>query len=60
MVAATATMDALLAGLGRHAHVVLRDLHLRDGTTVERNIAAILAAVVLAACDKPISVPGRG
>jgi DNA-binding NarL/FixJ family response regulator len=40
--------------------VVLLDLDLRDGTTVERNIAAILAAgpavLVLAASDKPLPV----
>lgn len=60
VVAATATVDALLAGPGRHAHVVLLDLDLRDGTTVEHNIAAILAAgpavLVLAASDKPVLV----
>jgi DNA-binding NarL/FixJ family response regulator len=40
--------------------VVLLDLDLGDATTVERNIAAILAAgpavLVLAASDKPLSV----
>src|ERR1022692_1786360 len=55
-----ATVDALLAGPGRGAHVVLLDLDLGDGTTVERNVAAILAAgpavLVLAASDKPLSV----
>jgi DNA-binding NarL/FixJ family response regulator len=55
-----ATVDALLAGPGRRAHVVLLDLDLGDATTVERNIAAILAAgpavLVLAASDKPLSV----
>jgi len=60
VVAVAATVDAVLAGPGRHAHVVLLDLDLRDGTTVERNIAAILAAgpavLVLAASDKPLPV----
>ena len=60
VVAAAATVDAVLAGPGRHAHVVLLDLDLRDGTTVERNVAAIRAAgpavLVLAASDKPLSV----
>ena len=55
-----ATVDALLAGPGRDAHVVLLDLDLGDGTTVERNVAAILAAgpavLVLAASDKPLAV----
>jgi DNA-binding NarL/FixJ family response regulator len=55
-----ATVDALLAGPGRGAHVVLLDLDLGDGTTVERNVAAILAAgpavLVLAASDKPLAV----
>jgi DNA-binding NarL/FixJ family response regulator len=55
-----ATVDALLAGPGRSAHVVLLDLDLGDGTTVQRNVAAILAAgpavLVLAASDKPVSV----
>jgi DNA-binding NarL/FixJ family response regulator len=60
VVATTATVDALLAGPGRHAHVVLLDLDLDDGTTVERNVAAILAAapavLVLSASDKPPAV----
>ena len=55
-----ATVDALLAGPGRHAHVVLLDLDLDDGTAVERNVAAIVAAgpavLVLSASDKPLSV----
>lgn len=55
-----ATVDALLAGPGRHAHVVLLDLELNDGTAVERNVAAIVAAgpavLVLSASDKPLSV----
>jgi DNA-binding NarL/FixJ family response regulator len=60
VVAVAATVDALLAGPGRHAHVVLLDLDLGDGTTVEGNIAAIRAAgpavLVLAASDRPPSV----
>jgi len=60
VVATAATVDALLAGPGRHAHVVLLDVDLGDGTTVERNVAAILAAgpavLVLAASDKPVPV----
>jgi DNA-binding NarL/FixJ family response regulator len=60
VVGTAATVDALLAGPGRRAHVVLLDLDLGDGTTVERNVAAILAAgpavLVLAASDKPVSV----
>jgi DNA-binding NarL/FixJ family response regulator len=54
------TVDALLAGPGRHAHVVLLDLDLGDGSTVERNVAAILAAgpavLVLSAAETPVSV----
>src|SRR5450432_3284136 len=54
------TVDALLAGPGRHAHVVLLDIDLSDGTTVESNVAAILAAgpavLVLSAADKPLLV----
>ncbi|HEV2255308.1 MAG TPA: response regulator transcription factor [Streptosporangiaceae bacterium] len=60
VVGTAATVDALLAGPGRHAHVVLLDLDLGDGTTVERNVAAILAAgpavLVLSASDKPLAV----
>jgi DNA-binding NarL/FixJ family response regulator len=60
VVGTAATVDALLAGPGRGAHVVLLDLDLGDGTTVERNVAAILAAgpavLVLAASDKPLAV----
>jgi DNA-binding NarL/FixJ family response regulator len=60
VVAVAATVDALLAGPGRHAHVVLLDLDLGDGTTVERNIAEIRAAgpavLVLAASDRPLAV----
>ena len=60
VVGTAATVDALLAGPGRHAHVVLLDLDLGDGTTVERNVAAILAAgpavLVLSASDRPLAV----
>ncbi len=60
VIATAPTADSLLAGPGRHAHVVLLDLDLGDGTTVERNIAAIAAAgptvLVFAASDKPLSV----
>jgi DNA-binding NarL/FixJ family response regulator len=60
VVGTAATVDALLAGPGRHADVVLLDLDLDDGTTVERNVAAILAAgaavLVLSASDKPVAV----
>jgi DNA-binding NarL/FixJ family response regulator len=60
LVGAAATVDALLAGPGRHAQVVLLDLNLGDGTTVERNVAAILAAgpavLVLSVSDQPLSV----
>jgi DNA-binding NarL/FixJ family response regulator len=60
VVGTAATVDALLAGPGRHAHVVLLDLDLGDGTTVERNEAAILAAgpavLVLSASEKPVAV----
>jgi DNA-binding NarL/FixJ family response regulator len=54
------TVDALLAGSGRDADVVLLDLELADGTTVERNVAEILAAgpvvLVLSAAEKPAIV----
>jgi two-component system, NarL family, nitrate/nitrite response regulator NarL len=60
VVATTATVDALLAGPGRRADVVLLDLDLGDGTTVEDNVAAILAAgpavLVLSASDRPLAV----
>jgi two-component system, NarL family, nitrate/nitrite response regulator NarL len=60
VVGTATTVDALLAGPGRHAHVVLLDLDLGDGTTVERNVAVILAAgpavLVLSASDKPLAV----
>jgi len=54
------TVDALLAGPGRAARVVLLDLDLADGTTVERNVTAILAAgpsvLVLSVSAKPSAV----
>lgn len=60
VVATAATVDALLAGPGRSADVVLLDLELRDGTTVAGNVAAILAAgpavLVLSASDRPLAV----
>jgi DNA-binding NarL/FixJ family response regulator len=60
VVGTAATVGDLLAGPGRHAHVVLLDLDLGDGTTVERNVAAILAAgpavLVLSTSDKPVAV----
>jgi two-component system, NarL family, nitrate/nitrite response regulator NarL len=60
VVGTAATVDALLAGPGRRAQVVLLDLDLGDATTVEGNVAAILAAgpavLVLAASDKPLAV----
>jgi DNA-binding NarL/FixJ family response regulator len=60
LVGTAATVDALLAGPGRRAHVVLLDLDLGDGTTVERNVSAILAAgpavLLLAASDNPAAV----
>jgi DNA-binding NarL/FixJ family response regulator len=60
VIAAAPTVDALLAGPGRHAHVVLLDLDLGDGTTVERNVTAILkagpAVLVLSVSDKPSAV----
>jgi DNA-binding NarL/FixJ family response regulator len=60
VVGTAATVAALLAGPGRHAHVILLDLDLQDGTTVERNVAAIRAAgpavLVLSASDKPLAV----
>ena len=59
-IATAATVDALLAGPGRHADVVLLDLDLGDGTIVRDNVAAILAAgpavLVLSASDRPPAV----
>jgi two-component system nitrate/nitrite response regulator NarL len=60
VVATAATVDALLAGPGRRADVVLLDLDLGDGTTPEGNVAAIRAAgpeiLVLSASDRPVAV----
>ena len=60
VVGTAATVAALLAGPGRHAHVVLLDLDLGDGTTVEENVAAIVAAgpavLVLSASGQPPAV----
>ena len=60
VVATAATVDALLAGPGRRADVVLLDLDLGDGTIAEDNVAAILAAgpavLVLSASDRPLAV----
>jgi two-component system, NarL family, nitrate/nitrite response regulator NarL len=60
VVATAATVAALLAGPGRRAAVVLLDLELADGTTVEGNVAAILAAgpavLVLSASERPLAV----
>jgi two-component system, NarL family, nitrate/nitrite response regulator NarL len=60
VVATAATVDALLAGPGRHADVVLLDLDLGDGTAVASNVADILAAgpavLVLSASDRPLAV----
>ncbi|MGE5290472.1 MAG: response regulator [Micromonosporaceae bacterium] len=60
VIATAATVDGVLAGPGRHADVVLLDLDLRDGTTAERNVGAILdagpAVLILAASDRPLSV----
>ena len=60
VVATAATVDALLAGPGRRADVVLLDLDLGDGTTVADNVAAILAAgpavLVLSASERPVAV----
>jgi DNA-binding NarL/FixJ family response regulator len=60
VVATAATVAALLAGPGRRADVVLLDLDLGDGTTVQGNVAAIGAAgpavLVLSASDRPLAV----
>jgi DNA-binding NarL/FixJ family response regulator len=60
VVGAAITVDAVLAGPGRRADVVLLDLDLGDGTTVAQNVAAILAAgpavLVLSASDRPAAV----
>src|SRR5205814_3517279 len=60
VVATAATVDGVLDGPGRGAHVVLLDLDLGDGTTVVQNVAAILAAgpavLVLSASGRPAAV----
>ncbi len=60
VIGTAATVGALLAGPGRHAHVVLLDLDLADGSTAERNVAAILeagpAVLVLSVSGKPAVV----
>jgi DNA-binding NarL/FixJ family response regulator len=60
VIGTAATVDALLAGPGRRAHVVLLDLDLADGTTVERNVRTILeagpAVLVLSVSAKPSAV----
>ena len=60
VVATAATVDQLLAGPGRRAHVVLLDLELGDGSTAAGNVTAILAAgpavLVLSASDQPLAV----
>jgi DNA-binding NarL/FixJ family response regulator len=60
VVATAATVGAVLAGPGRHAHVVLLDLDLGDGTTPEQNVAAILAAgpavLVVSVSEGPAAV----
>jgi DNA-binding NarL/FixJ family response regulator len=60
VIATATTVDALLAGPGRHADVVLLDLDLGDGTAVAHNVGAILdagpAVLVLSASDRPRAV----
>jgi DNA-binding NarL/FixJ family response regulator len=60
VVGTAASVADLLAGPGRAARVVLLDLDLDDGTTVDRNVSDIRAAgpavLVLAASDKPPAV----
>jgi two-component system, NarL family, nitrate/nitrite response regulator NarL len=60
LVATASTVGALLAGPGQGADVVLLDLDLGDGTTVDGNVAAVLAAgpavLVLSASDRPVAV----
>ena len=60
VIGTAATVDALLAGPGRRAHVILLDLDLGDGTTTDRNVATIRAAgpavLVLSASDRPAAV----
>ena len=60
VVATAPTVSALLAGPGGRADVVLLDLELGDGTTVDGNVAAIRAqgpaVLVLSASDRPLAV----
>jgi two-component system, NarL family, nitrate/nitrite response regulator NarL len=60
LVATASTVGALLAGPGRRADVVLLDLDLGDGTSVDGNVAAVLGAgpavLVLSASDRPVAV----
>lgn len=60
VIATATTIDALLAGPGRHADVVLLDLDLGDGTAVAHNVRAIVdagpAVLVLSASDRPRAV----
>jgi two-component system, NarL family, nitrate/nitrite response regulator NarL len=60
VLATATTVDRLLAGQGRDADVVLLDLGLDDGTTVERNVATIVTAgpavLVLSVSGKPPAV----
>ncbi|HTT51139.1 MAG TPA: response regulator transcription factor [Streptosporangiaceae bacterium] len=60
VIGTAATVDGLLAGPARRAHVVLLDLDLGDGSTAERNVAVIRTAgpavLVLSASDRPAAV----
>jgi DNA-binding NarL/FixJ family response regulator len=60
LIATAATVPALLAGPGGRAQVVLLDLDLGDGTSVDGNVGAIRAAgpavLVLSASDRPVAV----
>ena len=60
VIGTASTVDALLAGPGRRARVVLLDLDLGDGTSPDRNVAVIRAAgpevLVLSASDRPAAV----
>ena len=60
VIATAATVGALLVGPGRHADVVLLDLDLGDGTTVDHNVRSVVqagpAVLVLSASDRPLAV----
>ena len=60
VIATAATVAELLAGPGRGADVVLLDLQLGDGTTVDQNVRSVMAAgpavLVLSASDRPLAV----